>query len=124
MEKVALERMALESVQAARQQRLNNLKDEVRNGKELPMLSEMVTFEQYRGAIERYSSRLVIAYLFLLADYLLTKNSHGAFVTYFRISAPADGGTGDIDENFRKAFGMSVTEFQAQLDAYLQALTR
>jgi hypothetical protein len=121
MEKIALDRLGLESLSLARGRAVRLLKASSTHGM-FPRLTEMSTSEQF-GRVGERTEGLLPHYLILAMDFLLSKTSHSAFVAYFKSFAPG-AGTASMDESFRAAFNMTTAEFQVKLDAYMAATTR
>lgn len=144
MEKVALEHLGFETLPAARERAVRMLKVrpfEIRTSaigliagglfraatatgaaRLLPRLAEMNTADDF-NAVGAHLGEAFPHYLFLTMDYLHGVTSHNHFVTYFKSFAPNVGSLA-ADENFRTAFGMTVTEFQLRADARLATLLR
>ncbi|MGH2403521.1 MAG: hypothetical protein ACRDGN_03570 [bacterium] len=144
MEKVALEHLGFETLVISRGRAIRMLKVrpfEIRTsaiggiggglfrvatitaaGRLLPRLAEMTTPDQF-NAVGAHLGLAFPHYLFLMMDFLHNATSHNAFVAYFRAFAP-NAGAPWADDNFRAAFGMTVTDFQLRVDVYIATLLR
>jgi hypothetical protein len=113
---LALDELRLDTLAAVRERAVR----EVKSGKTLPRLAQMVSFEQYRDTIDRVGSRTNTLYLILAAEHLVDLTSHDAVARYFRLARL--GASTGLEANFREAFGMTVDDFQARLDGHVAAL--
>lgn len=121
MEKIALDRLGLESLSVARGRAARLLKGGP-TARMFPRLAEMTTSEQF-GSVGNRTRGMLPHYLILAVDFLLSMTSHSAFVAYFKSFGPG-AGVASMDENFRAAFNMTIAGFQAKLDAHLAAMIR
>ncbi len=89
-----------------------------------PRLASMNTVDGFQDAFERYGGANISYFLRTAAEFLLTKSSHDAFVTYFKGMAITGSSNPIPDDVFKSAFGMTVEQFQIQFDDYLAGLLK
>jgi hypothetical protein len=81
----------------------------------LAPLMELDTLEQWIEARRIRSFDAMYPYVFLAVDFLLTRHSYNRALDFF----PMLGDSRDTEAGFRAAFGESLAQFQAALDAHL-----
>ncbi len=121
---LALDAFGLEPAAGRRAQAVAALRAVRRSGRGFPRLADIDTIERYQVALDRYGPANVQYFTLVTAEFLLSKSSHEAYATYFRGLAPRGGAAADQQEAFKTAFGMTVEQFQTQLDTYLADLTK
>lgn len=85
-----------------------------------PPLSEMVTFPQWVALAEQVGQEALYGYAAIATDHLLERHDLATVINYFRLFAKSD----DRLENFRRAFGYDLAEFERSFTERLRALLR
>lgn len=85
-----------------------------------PPLSEMVTFPQWVALAEQVGQEALYGYAAIATEHLLEQHGVAAVIGYFRLFGKSD----DRLENFRRAFGYELTEFEQSFTERLRELLR
>jgi hypothetical protein len=86
----------------------------------LPALSEMITFPDWVAVVARSNQEAVYGHAMLATEFLLEQTGVDAAIAYFKLFAASS----DRIENFERAFGRSLGEFDKAWRARQESLTR
>jgi hypothetical protein len=92
--------------------------DQVKHEREHPLLSQMVTVQDWEALNASYGSAIPYAQAFLATDLLIEQRGLSAVIDYFRRVPLAT----DLMQNFQAAFGTELATFQHEFTAYLESL--
>lgn len=121
---LAVQNFGMDTAAAARERVAGGLRQIQERQQVFPRLSDLATVEGYQNGIDRHGNVNLGYFLRAAADFLLSKSSQDAFVAYFRGLAYQTGVPPDPDAVFRTWFGMTLDQFQAQLDTHLAVLVK
>jgi hypothetical protein len=111
-----LEALGAASLETRRRRSVRDLRG--RDPATLPGLAEMVTFREWVALSNRPAQLPIYTQAFLAADFLIGRHGLPAVTEYFRLFARSS----DRRENFRRAFGESLDEFDRAYRQHLGSL--
>ena len=88
--------------------------------RDLPTLSQMVTFPQWVALAQRVGQETLYGHAMLAADFLLERHGLPAAIGYFELFAAS----GDRAANFTRAFGQDLDAFETAFNARLATMLR